>query len=142
MLETLEKIEAFIGEHHLLALATSGENGPQISNLYYAYDAKKQAFIVASDAKTQHIQNVLLNKNVACSVALETSEVGKIRGIQCRAMMYEHNTKEAKRIYFKAFAYARVMQPRLWEIKLIEVKLTDNRLGFGKKLIWKRAVSE
>jgi uncharacterized protein YhbP (UPF0306 family) len=28
------------------------------------------------------------------------------------------------------------MQPKLWQIKVSYFKLTDNRLGFGKKIIW------
>lgn len=141
MPETLSKIEAFISKHHLLCLATSGETAPQVCNLYYAYDVQRHAFIVASETKTQHIQNVLADNKVACSVALETDEVGKIQGIQCQATMHQCNTDNAQNIYFKAFPFARVMQPTLWEIQLHEVKLTDNRLGFGKKLTWTRAVS-
>ena len=138
MQETLNKIEAFIAEHHLLSLATSGKSAPQVSNLFYAYDSHHNTFIVASDSKTEHIQNVLLDENVACSVALETDEVGKIQGIQCRGVMRMSEAEESKKLYFKAFPYARVMMPTLWEIRLQEVKFTDNRLGFGKKLIWKR----
>ncbi len=32
------------------------------------------------------------------------------------------------------------MNPTLWRIVLDEVKMTDNTLGFGKKLSWKRDV--
>jgi len=28
------------------------------------------------------------------------------------------------------------MNPKLWQIKVNYFKMTDNKLGFGKKLIW------
>ena len=31
---------------------------------------------------------------------------------------------------------ARLMETHLWEMKLTFAKMTHNRLGFGKKLIW------
>ncbi len=138
MPKTLEKIEVFLAKHHLLSLATSADNVPQSASLFYAYDAEKVAFVVASDTKTEHIQNVLANENVSGTVALETDEVGKIEGIQFRAKMRTITHKEGA-LYFKAFPFAKVMNPQLWSIELEDIKLTDNRLGFGKKLYWQRA---
>ena len=138
MPKTLEKIEVFLAKHHLLSLATSVDNVPQSASLFYAYDAEKVAFVVASDTKTEHIQNVLANENVSGTVALETDEVGKIEGIQFKAKMKMITHKEGA-LYFKAFPFAKVMNPQLWSIELEDIKLTDNRLGFGKKLYWQRA---
>lgn len=137
MPKTLEKIERFLAKHHLLSLATSAENVPQSASLFYAYDAEKVSFIVASDIKTEHIRNVLLNDIVSGTVALETDEVGKIEGIQFKARMYRLTHKEGA-LYFKAYPYAKVMNPELWRIELQHIKLTDNRLGFGTKLLWQR----
>ena len=44
--------------------------------------------------------------------------------------------KELKKLYFKAFPYALALSPKLWQIKVNYFKMTDNRLGFGKKIIW------
>ena len=137
MLKTAEKIATFLAEHHLLSLATSVNNQPQSASLFYAYDADQQLFIVASDKKTQHIQNVMHNPYVSGTVALETDEIGKIRGLQFKAKM-EAIDDVAGQLYYQHFAYARVMKPQLWSIVIDEMKFTDNRLGFGKKLQWKR----
>lgn len=133
--ETLAKIAAFLSEHHLLTLATSYENSPQCSNLFYTYLPDKQFFVVASDKDTEHMRNVLSNSHVAGSVALETKTVGKIQGVQFKGVMEKASSTDAS-AYLKAFPYARAMNPTLWTIRLKEMKLTDNRLGFGKKLIW------
>ncbi len=136
MHRNLEKIAGFIKEHHLLTLATSFENNPQCSNLFYASLEDENSFIVASDEKTEHIQNVLRNPQVAASIALETTVIGKIQGFQIKGLISSVEDERAKKIYFKAFPYARVMKPTLWRITVQTMKLTDNRLGFGKKLIW------
>lgn len=141
MPKSLEKIELFLAKHHLLSLATSADNVPQSASLFYAYDAEKVAFVVASDTKTEHIQNVLRNDTVSGTVALETDEIGKIEGIQFKAKMRMLTAKEGG-LYFKAFPFAKVMNPQLWSIELAAVKLTDNRLGFGKKLHWQRENAE
>jgi len=138
MPKTLDKIETFLAQHHLLSLATAAENRPQSASLFYAYDPQNIAFIVASDLKTEHIQNVLNNAAVSGTVALETSEVGKIQGLQFKAEMREADQSETA-LYFKTFPYAKVMQPKLWSIDIVEMKFTDNRLGFGKKLYWNMA---
>ena len=48
--------------------------------------------------------------------------------------------KELKKLYFKAFPYAIAMNPALWQIKIDYFKMTDNKLGFGKKIIWQDAL--
>ncbi|MDD2780992.1 pyridoxamine 5'-phosphate oxidase family protein [Sulfuricurvum sp.] len=132
----IEKIEHFIGEHHLLSLATMGER-LWCCSMFYAYAPKSVSFIVASDETTEHMRNVAQNIHVAGTVALETKTVGKIQGIQFAGEM-EKCSDELKSLYFDAFPYARVMNPTLWMIRLDEVKMTDNTLGFGKKVTWKR----
>jgi hypothetical protein len=129
------KIEAFITKHSLLSLATYADELWSCS-LFYAYDPEEIAFIVATDTKTLHGMNVTKNHTVAGTVAFESKTVGKIQGIQFRGEMTI--SEAVSEFYYKAFPYARVMNPTLWKITLDEIKMTDNTLGFGKKLIWKR----
>lgn len=135
MIDTIKPIETFLSKHHLLSLATSGER-LWCASMFFAYDPEEIVFIVASDPDTEHMGNVLQNISVAGTVALETKMVGKIQGIQFSGEMRLCN--DSAEIYFKAFPFARVMNPTLWKIRLNEIKMTDNTLGFGKKLIWKR----
>jgi uncharacterized protein YhbP (UPF0306 family) len=137
MSQDLEPFELFIVEHHILTLATCKENIPQCATLFFVYDTVHVSFIVASDTKTEHIQNLLRNENVAGTIALETKSIGKIQGVQFQAKMSLSEDLEDKKQYFKVFPYALAMNPTLWKIKILSMKLTDNRLGFGTKLIWK-----
>lgn len=133
----VEKIEVFIKDHHLLSLATIGER-LWCCSMFYAYDPEGNAFIVASDEATEHMGNAVQNPQVAGTVALETNIVGKIQGIQFTGVMNLVENTRSKELYLERFPYARVMNPTLWTIQLDEVKMTDNTLGFGKKISWKR----
>ncbi|MEJ2373224.1 MAG: hypothetical protein P8Y16_05450, partial [Sulfurimonas sp.] len=70
------------------------------------------------------------------NILLETKEIGKIQGLQFRGIFRKNEDKELSKLYFKTFPYALALQPKLWIIDVDYFKLTDNRLGFGKKIIW------
>jgi uncharacterized protein YhbP (UPF0306 family) len=142
MEQVLSKIEAFVTQHHLLALGTSAGNLPQSCSAFYVFLKENVSFIIASDIKTQHIQNIQNNPNVSIVIALETEQIGTIRGVQCHGVMRQCDDTSQKKAYLKRFPYAIAMNPTLWSIEISEMKFTDNRLGFGKKLIWKRETLE
>ena len=130
----------FINEHHLLTLATSKGNTPYCCNVFYAYDVAKNQLIFSAETNTKHAQDFTLNPNVAGSIALETKEVAKIQGVQLLGEINElkgEDLKAAKKQYLQAFSYARLMETHLWAMQLTFIKMTHNKLDFGKKLIWK-----
>lgn len=136
MLNDLKKIDSFLQKHHVLTLATTDGAKLSACNLFYAFDSQKIAFVVASSDDTTHIKNITKNPKVAGAVVLETKTVGKIEGVQFRGDFLLLEDDELKKLYFKNFPYARAMNPKLWQIKINYFKLTDNTLGFGKKIIW------
>lgn len=134
-----EKIRKFIAKHHLLSLATFGES-LWCCSAFYAFDKETAVFIIASDEQTLHIQNAKMNRRVAGTIAQETKVVGKIQGIQFTGTISAVEDKREKAFYLKRFPYAVAMNPTLWKIELDVIKMTDNTLGFGKKLIWNREI--
>ena len=132
----LEKIAIFIDEHHVLSLATSDGKNLSACSLFYAYSQEKNSFIVASSDDTTHIAHIKKNNSVAGNILLETQTVGKIQGLQFRGKFVELNESSLKNLYFKSFPYALALKPKLWKIEVDFFKMTDNRLGFGKKIIW------
>lgn len=136
MQSNLQKIDTFLQKHHVLTLATMSDGELSACNLFYAFDAQKISFVVASSDTTTHINHILQNPKVAGAVVLETKVVGKIEGVQFRGEFLPLEDDELKKLYFKNFPYALAMNPKLWQIKIDYFKLTDNTLGFGKKVIW------
>lgn len=138
MSSDLEKINLFLQKHHVMSLATISEDGVSVCNLFYAFNMEKLSFVVASSHDTLHIKNITKNKKVAGSVVLETKIVAKIEGLQFLGEFDMLEDDELKMVYFKNFPYALAINPKLWQIKIDYFKLTDNTLGFGKKIIWKK----
>ena len=134
-----KRIVDFIKKHHVLTLATSNQDLPWCANCFYAYLEEENILIFTSDDDTKHVNDVLTNPEVAGSIVLETKIIAKIRGIQFRGVMEKPSgklTKKTKIAYLKRFPFAVLMNTSLWILKLHYIKMTDNRLGFGKKLIW------
>ena len=106
---------------------------------FYTYSKKENIFIFSTDFETKHAKDALQNDKVAGSIVLETSIPGKIRGLQFCGKIYIPTNEEREnslKKYFSAFPYARLMKPTIWHLQPSFLKLTDNRLGFGKKIIW------
>jgi hypothetical protein len=135
---SLVKIEEFLREHHVVTLATSNATEPSACSLFYVYDAQERVFVVASAKDTEHIKNLQHSTNVAGNIPLETKEIGVIRGVQFKATMQLLEDNRLKKLYYKAYPYALAMLPTLWKIEVKSFKMSDNRLGFGKKILWSK----
>jgi uncharacterized protein YhbP (UPF0306 family) len=96
------------------------------------------AFIFTSSEGTHHAQMMMQNDRVAASVVLETRTVGKVQGLQITGRI-KRAIEGDKMRYIKEFPYAAVADLELWRLEADFMKLTDNTLGFGKKLIWQRS---
>nr|WP_275755549.1 hypothetical protein [Sulfurimonas sp. SAG-AH-194-C21] len=131
----LESIEDFIKRHHVMSLATSIPYEISVCSLFFSYDKKTKSFIVASSDETLHIKHILQNKNIAGNILLETKNVAEIQGLQFRGEFSPLEDKDLEKHYFQDFPYAKEMSPKLWQIKVKHFKLTDNTLGFGKKIL-------
>lgn len=136
-----KRIIDFIKKHHVLTLATSDKNSPWCANCFYTYLENENMLVLTSDKNTRHIAEIGLNPVVAGSIVLETSVVGKIQGIQFTGVLeipggeLQHKAKIA---YLKRFPFAILMETSLWVLRLSYIKMTDNLLGFGKKLVWQQ----
>ena len=131
-----KRIVDFIKRHHVLTLATvSSEGEPYCAACFYAYDKEHNRIIFTSDNSTRHAQDMLHSAKVAIGITLETRIVGKVQGVQICGIA-ERGNEEDRKCYIKRFPYAAVAPLNIWAVTPTFMKLTDNTLGFGKKLIW------
>lgn len=136
-----ERVTRFFRKHHVLTIATAVNDEPWCANCFYVYIGDDKSLVFTTDADTRHGREFLSNRLVAGSVVLETPVIGKIRGIQFQGIVSEPEGEEMARVkkaYLKRFPVAMLMKTRLWVVSLTYIKMTDNRLGFGKKIIWKK----
>jgi uncharacterized protein YhbP (UPF0306 family) len=136
-----DRILQFINEHHVLTLAVTNQNQPWCASCFYIYIPERNLLVFTSDPDTKHIRDVIQSTNyqVAGTIALETKITGKIRGVQFSGPMRKlrgDELKAGKKAYYEKFPIARLSKLYLWGIEPGFIKMTDNRLGFGKKLFW------
>jgi uncharacterized protein YhbP (UPF0306 family) len=126
----------------VLTLATVAGDQPWVANCFYAFLEAEMAFVFTSGDETRHIREVTQNPKVAGNVVLETSIIGKIQGIQFSGTLVKAEGEALAKVssaYLKRFPFAALMDTTLWILSIEYLKMTDNRLGFGKKLLWERS---
>jgi len=134
-----KRITDFIHKHHIFTLATSANNQPYTCTCFYVYIDELNMFVFTSDHGTRHVDELLAQPQVAGAIALETTMVGKIQGIQFTGPAVELKDglyETALHAYLKKFPVASFKKLVLWGIVPDFIKMTHNRLGFGTKLIW------
>ena len=137
--ELHKRIKSLFRRHHVLSIATVSERGPWCASCFYAWDEENNTLVITTDPATRHGAEFRSYPQVAGTIALETMRVGRIRGAQFTGTITEPDGGElarARKIYLRRFPYAALVDLHLWVITLNHIKLTDNRLGFGKKIIW------
>ena len=136
-----QRMVKFLRRHHVMTLATCRDNRPWCCQCFYVYVERLCGLVFTSDTTTRHIAEAMEQPYIAGSIVLETAVVGKVQGIQLEGKLVEAEgelLKEIKTAYMKRFPFALLMNTKLWFIELQTMKMTDNRLGFGKKLYWNR----
>lgn len=130
------RIIRFIKKHHLLTLCTNDDNMPWAASCFYIYNEEANALVFASDAGTRHIKNAIKQPFVAGTIANETLVIKRIRGVQFTGYLSEATDETLRKKYVKRFPLATFIPFQMWMIRLHHIKMTDNSLGFGKKIIW------
>ncbi|MDD4031922.1 MAG: pyridoxamine 5'-phosphate oxidase family protein [Bacteroidales bacterium] len=136
-----DRISKFFQKHHVFTLATVRENCPWCCNCFYVYQPSEVALIFTSDLNTRHAKEALAHPVASGSVVLETKIVGKIQGLQFEGVLSVPEGEwlaKCRKVYLQRFPYAILMETTLWVFTLKTIKMTDNQLGFGKKIYWAR----
>jgi uncharacterized protein YhbP (UPF0306 family) len=152
--EIPERIEKFIRKHHVMTVATVQDGRAWCAHVFYAWMHDEGLFVFTTDTSTRHGREMLGAPQIAAAIALETKKVGIIQGLQLEGAVKPtrggeddaeempdvainaHFARKAQRAYLRRFPYAALSDLSLWVLRPTRMKLTDNRLGFGKKLLW------
>ena len=136
-----EKIISFLKQSTALTIATSANNIPYCANCFFAYDEERNLLILKSKMDTTHIRQGTENKNVSGSVLPDKLDATKIQGIQFNGIFFEPKNElleSLKKMYYKKYPFALAFSGEIWAIELTSIKMTDNTLGFGKKITWNK----
>lgn len=131
----------FLGKQHVLTLCAGDGLEMWCANCFYVFDAESMALWLMTEPHTRHGELMQRNNRVVGTIAPQPKTIALIKGVQYAGEITQLVGDEAElaRVrYCKRFPVARVMKAPIWQIALQEVKMTDNTLGFGKKLHWAR----
>ncbi|MFB5745237.1 YhbP family protein [Cedecea sp. S5-13] len=140
-MESLNAISRWLTKQHVLSYCVGSGESLWCANAFYIFDAERVAFYLLSETTSRHGELIGELAPVAGTINGQPKTVALIRGVQFRGeicLLAPEEAADYRRRYLKRFPIARVMSAPMWEIRLDELKMTDNTLGFGKKLHWLR----
>lgn len=141
MSESLAAINRWLSKQHVVTYCVARDNRPWCANAFYVFDPERVAFYLLTDPASRHGEISGAVAPVAGTVNGQNKTVALIRGVQFSGELRLLDGDEAKHrraSYCRRFPVALAMPTPVWEIRLDELKFTDNTLGFGKKLHWVR----
>ncbi|MEM6161645.1 YhbP family protein [Erwinia sp. P6884] len=136
---SLDAISRYLKKQHVLSLCSG--NPVWCANCFYVFDPGRVAFWLMTEKETRHGQLIANDPQVAGTISGQPKSVMLIKGVQYagRILLLEGEEEAlARQRYIRRFPVAARASAPIWEIRLHELKMTDNALGFGKKLSWVR----
>lgn len=141
-LDDLLIINRFLRQQHVLTLCTGSGMDMWCANCFYVFDEDQMALFLMTETHSRHGGLMLINSQVVGTIATQSRTVALIKGIQYRGEITVLNggaEQTARQHYCRRFPVAKVATSPLWKLNLLEIKMTNNALGFGKKLHWQRS---
>ncbi|ELI8330751.1 YhbP family protein [Yersinia enterocolitica] len=140
--DDLIAITRFLRQQHVLTLCAGSGMDMWCANCFYVFDEAKMALYLMTEKHTRHGGLMQINPQVVGTIATQPRTVALIKGIQYRGEITELKDDAehlARQHYCRCFPVAKVISAPLWQLNLLEIKMTNNTLGFGKKLHWSYA---
>lgn len=131
----------YLKKQHVLSVCTGSGEDLWCANCYYVFNEARMAFWLMTEADTRHGQLMQTQARVAGTISGQPKTVLLIKGVQYSGRIHRlSGAREAEALlaYQKRFPVAKKVIAPLWEITLDELKMTDNALGFGHKIVWRR----
>ncbi|WP_312316144.1 pyridoxamine 5'-phosphate oxidase family protein [Stenotrophomonas sp.] len=142
MHEVPTALQTVLNQYNVLSLAVCYDDIPWAANAFYVYDDSEQRLILMSSLDTRHGEMLSVNRQVAGTITPQFDDIRQIHGVQFLGVARQLDTPglaaPALQRYYQRFPLAAGMTAAVWDIHLVRLKLTDNRLGFGTKVQWNR----
>jgi uncharacterized protein YhbP (UPF0306 family) len=142
----LRRVQLYLGEHHVMTVATVGPDGPGAAAVFYAHRGSMLYFL--SSATSRHARNIEVDPRVALTIQDECADWSRIRGLQLEGQARRLAAAEAaaaRELYTTKFpfigAVTRIPAALLdalnridwYEVRADRGWLIDNALGFGHR---------
>ena len=115
------------------------ENSPYCFSCFYAFDTERNLLYFKSSSSAHHSELLIQNPVVAGTIQQDKLNSLAIKGVQFTGRILDAKDElcsHADSTYHKRFPFALTMPGDIWTLQLETIKMTDNTLSFGKKLLW------
>jgi uncharacterized protein len=132
-------INRFLRQQHVLTLCTGRDMDMWCASCFYVFDEDQMALFLMTEKHTRHGELMQINPQVVGTIATQSRTVALIKGIQYRgeiAALTGEAEHTAHQRYCRRFPVANAFSAPLWQLNLLEIKMTNNISAFGKKLHW------
>lgn len=137
-----ETIIHFLEQQNCASICCIDEAGkPYCFSCFYAFSRIDGLIYFKSSSNSHHTQLMKKNPFVAGTVLPDKLNKLTIKGIQFEAIVLDTQhplVKKRLNSYYKKHPAALAMPGDIWVLQIEYIKMTDNTLGFGKKIIWNR----
>ena len=140
-METLTAVSRWLAKQHVVTWCVRHERELWCADAFSLFDAQTMLFHVEPEETARQAQVSAPGASLAGAVNGQPKTVALIRGVQFKGEIRRlegQESEDARKAYNRRFPVARMLPAPVWEIRLDEVKFTDNTLGFGKKMHWLR----
>lgn len=135
-------IVRYIGEQSIATICCVDPEGhPHCFNCYYTFNEEQQQLYFKSQEGSLHSQLLHSNPFVAGTILPDRLNKLMTQGVQFQGKASWEDPlhpNQANHLYHKHLPIAMAKAGHVWTIQLNSVKLTENSLGFAKKVTWER----
>ncbi|WGL95136.1 YhbP family protein [Arsenophonus nasoniae] len=138
---SLAIMQQYLSRQHVFSLFTSFQSDSWPAICFYIFNAQTMSLYFLTETTTRHGQLMLKNPIVAGTICCQSKAVAKIQGIQFTGKVHSLTGKQeqqARQNYHRCFPVAMAASIPIWQLSLQQIKMVNNKLGFGTKLIWHR----
>ena len=131
----------YLAGQHVLTLCTRHGDEFWAANCFYVVDNEDISFWLMTEPSTQHGRLMVASPSVVGTVSAQTESVSQLQGVQFEgviALAQGDTGQRGLEAYQQRFPIAKQKSAPLWQLKINRLKMTDNQLGFGTKLLWQR----
>lgn len=132
----------FLSKNQVATVCFTNElNHPYCINCFYSFIEDSAILVFKSSYGTSHDSYVKSNNCLAGTIIADQINITKLKGVQFTGKLldeHEINNKKLNFPYIKKFPLSIAMPGYLWGVQLEYIKYTDNTLGIGNKIIWKK----
>ena len=135
----------YLARHHVMTLATQGNDGPWAAALFYVRDGDDLIFL--SSPSSRHCRDLALQPRCAATIQSDVEEWRAIQGVQIQGSVSELQSDDrarAHRLYGERFPFVRpggapteillaLARVHWYRLRISRLYFIDNRNGFGSR---------